>query len=134
LALLALDIYPADVKMVYHHYPQSEFSWTLAEALEAAAEQGKFWELHDRYLEDQPADIDELKASARQIGLDMDRFDEALDNNLFKAKVILAKQEAISRGVTGAGMFINGTEYLYSTDTIDFLCAIIDRELERLGK
>jgi protein-disulfide isomerase len=134
LALQALDIYPSDVKMVYHHYPDSELSWKLAEALEAAAEQGKFWELHDKFLEGVPADIDELKASARQIGLDMDRFEEALDNGLFQAKVILAKEEAVSRGVTGVGLFVNGQEYQYSPGTIDDLCSAIDKELERLGK
>ncbi len=134
MALQALEIYPGDVKMVYHHYPTSEFSWTLAEALEAAAEQGKFWELHDKFLEGVPADIDELKASARQIGLDMGRFEEALNTGAFREKVELAKHEAVSRGVTGVALFVNGTEYPFSPGTIEELCAFIDRELERLGK
>lgn len=134
MALQALEIYPGEVKMVYHHYPGSPFSWELAEALEAAADQGKFWELHDRYMEGVPADMDELKAVARQIGLDTDRFEEAIDNHLFKEKVILAKREAISRGVNWVGMFVNGTEYQYSPGTIDDLRSVIDDELERLGK
>lgn len=134
MTLQALNIYPADVKMIYHPYPDSECSWMLAEALEAAAEQGKFWELHDRYLADVPADIDELKASARQIGLDMDRFEKALSSGIFREKVKLAKEEAVSRGVNHTAIFVNGTEYQHSPGTIDDLCSVIDKELERLGK
>ena len=133
MTLQAIDIYPADVKMVYHPYPDSEFSWKLAEALEAAAEQGKFWELHDQYLASVPSDMSQLKVYAQQIGLDMDKFEEALDTGVSRERVELAKQEAVSRGVTQVAIFVNGTEYQFSPGTISDLRSTIDRELERLG-
>jgi len=132
LALQALDIYPADVKMVYHPYPDSEFSWKLAEALEAAAEQGKFWELHDQYLAGVPGDMSQLKAYAQQIGLDMDKFEKALDTGTYRERVELAKQEAVSRGVTQVALFVNGMEYQYNPGAISDLRSAIDRELESL--
>jgi len=132
LSLQALDIYPGKVKIVYHPYPSSEFGWKLAEALEAAAEQGKFWELHDLFLSGVPDDVSELKAYAQQIGLDINKFEKALDTGIFREKVELAKQKASSLGITHVALFVNGKEYQHSPGTINDLCAIIDEELKRL--
>ena len=133
IALDALDIYPGKVKMVYHHYPTSELGQKIAEALEAADEQGKFWELHDRLLADVPDDISELKACAAEIGLDTHRFGEALDNGRFTETVELAKQAAISRGVKHVAVFINGREYEYDPGRLSCFCDAIDEELEKDG-
>ena len=119
--------------MVYHHYPSSDFGQKIAEALEAADEQGKFWELHDRLLEDVPDDMSELKACAAEIGLNMQRFSQALDSGEFRERVELARQEAISRGVEHVSVFINGREYQHSPGTLSDLRDAIDEELEKDG-
>ena len=134
LALQALDMYPESLRMVYHHYPSSSFGQTVAEALEAAGEQGKFWELHDRLLVSPPYDMSKLKTCAAEIGLDMQKFDEALDSGRFTEKVELDKEEAISRGIKHVSAFINGTEYEHNPGTLSDLCAAIDEELERIGE
>ena len=131
MVLQALDIYPGKVKMVYHHNPSSEFGQKIAEALEAADEQGKFWELHDKILQDVPDDISELKAYAAEIGLDTQRFNEALDSGVFREKVELAKEESISRGVNEVSVFINGKEYQQYPGTLSDLRAAIDEELKK---
>jgi protein-disulfide isomerase len=133
MVLEALDIYPDKVKMAYHHYPSSEFGQKLAEALEAADEQGKFWELHDRLLADVPDDISELEACAADIGLDTQKFGDALVTGRFAETVELAKQAAISRGVKHVAVFINGKEYEYDPGTLSDLYDAIDEELERDG-
>jgi protein-disulfide isomerase len=133
LALQALDLYPGKVNIVYHPYPFAEFGLRLAEALEAAAEQGKFWELHDLILSGTPNDISEVEAYAQQIGLDIDKFEKALDSDIVAEKVELAKQEAITAGITRVSLFVNGKEYEHSPGTIDDLRAMIDEELKRLG-
>jgi protein-disulfide isomerase len=133
LVVQALADYPGRVRVVYHHYADSGFSETLAEALEAAGEQGKFWEMHDRFVQNVPADMAVLKAVAREVGLNTERFIEALDSGKFTAKVQLAKQEAISAGVQYVAVFINGREYPKSPGTLEDLYDAIDEELERLG-
>jgi len=133
LVLEALDIYPDDVLMVYHHYPTSEFGQVIAEALEAAGEQGKFWEMHDRLSDGVPDDVTALKALAAEIGLDMQAFNEALDSGKFQEKVELAKEEAISRGVESVSVFINGREYQHYPGTLSDLRAAIEEELNRIG-
>jgi len=130
MVLQALDIYPDQVEMVYHHYPSSEFGQIIAEALEAADEQGRFWDLHDRLLMDMPHDMSELEACAADTGLDMQRFGEALDTGRFTEAVELAKQVAVSRGVGHVAVFINGREYRHSPGTLSDLRDAIDEELE----
>ena len=133
LVTQALDIYPQEITLIYHHYPSSDFSYKLTEGLEAAGEQGKFWQMHDRFLEDVPHDISELQAVAEGLGLDMQKFNEALDSGKFAETVQLAKQEAISRGVEQVSLFINGKEYKKYPGTLVDLCHEIDEELERLA-
>lgn len=128
----ALDIYPDEIRLDYHHYPSSDFSHKLAEALEAAGEQGKFWEMHDSIIEDVPDDMFELIAVAEGLGLDMERFNEALDSGEFFEKVQLAKEKAISAGVKYVSVFINGKEYKKYPGTPADLCSAIDEELERI--
>jgi protein-disulfide isomerase len=132
LTLQAVATYLDEVKLVHHHYPSSDFSHKIAEALEAAGEQGKFWEMHDRTVGDVPDDLSELKAAAKDLGLDMGKFDEALDSGRFTKKVQLAVQEARSDGVHYVALFINGREYEKYPGTLADLYDAIDEEVERI--
>ena len=133
LLLQALADYPGRIRVVYHHYADPGFSEKLAEALEAAGEQGKFWEMHDRLIEHVPADMAALETAAGEVGLDTERFMEALNSGKFTEKVQLARQEAISAGVQYVAIFINGREYPKSPGTLEDLYDAIDKELARLG-
>lgn len=132
MVVQALADYPGQIRMVYHHYAYPGFSEKLAEALEAAGEQGKFWEMHDRFIQNVPSDINQLQTVAEEIGLDIEEFNEALESGQFTEKVRLAKQEAISAGVKYVSVFINGKEYQKNPGTLDDFYAAIDEELERL--
>lgn len=129
----ALGVYPGKIRMAYHHYPSSGFSEKLAEALEAAGEQGKFWEMHDRLIQNVPADMAMLKDLAKEVGLDMKRFNEALDSGKFTEKVQWAKELAILQGIKHVSLYINGKEYEKNSGMLEDLRTAIDEELERLG-
>ena len=127
VATEAIKWYPKITKMVYHPFPLSELGQVIAEALEAAGEQGKFWELHDKVVQVMPRDLDALKACAAEAGLDMQKWDEALKSGKFKEKVKLALQKAIARGVTEATIFVNGKEYhKYPPDVGDISAMIVE--------
>jgi protein-disulfide isomerase len=127
LALQALEIYPGQIRFVYHHYPESDFGLTLAQALEAAGAQGKFWELHNRIAEDGPADMAELETEAQDIGLDMQKFTQAIESGEYAEKVRVAKQAAVDRGADALGFFINGKKYEKAPGTLnDMIHAIED--------
>jgi hypothetical protein len=128
-----MQYYTKITKMVYHPYAISELGQIIAEALEAAGEQGKFWELHDKVVQVMPRDIDALKACAAEVGLDMSAFNQALDSGKFKAKVELATQGAIDRGVDHATIFINGSEYHKYPPDVGEISAMIVEAKDKIG-
>src|SRR5205085_4070096 len=72
----------ADVGYVWRHLPLNDVhphAQLAAEAAEAAAEQGAFWEMHDLLLDRQDAlEPDDLVGYAAELGLDVKRFTEDL--------------------------------------------------------
>jgi protein-disulfide isomerase len=86
------------VNEVFHHFqakPDHVYAQLLARASEAAAKQGKFWEMHDKIYEKQkeltqgryPEVQVKLKAIAKSIGLDVMKYDVAMsaeDNKPFE--------------------------------------------------
>ena len=132
LVVKALDLYPGKLRIVYHHHATPGFAQKVAEALEAAGEQSKFWELHDRLIKDRPRNIFELRACAEDVGLDMQKFNEALESGKFAEKVKLATEKANEEGIVYGTVFINGVKYR-EYPYLDNLCQAIDEELERLG-
>ena len=67
-----------DVRYVWRHLPLTDVhphAQLAAEAAEAAAAQGAFWEMHDLLLEHQDAlQPRDLLGYAEQLGLDLERF------------------------------------------------------------
>ncbi|HVE68590.1 MAG TPA: thioredoxin domain-containing protein, partial [Solirubrobacteraceae bacterium] len=67
------------VRRVFRHFPvrsKHPRAWATACAAEAAARQGRFWEMHDSLYADQSRLEDpHLWARAEQLGLDVERFD-----------------------------------------------------------
>src|SRR5690242_11888076 len=66
--------YAAPLRLVYRHFPQEtprSVSERAAEVAEAAAKQGRFWDMHVQLLENQQAlDDANLIAYATMLGLD----------------------------------------------------------------
>lgn len=132
MVIQALDIYPDEVRLDYHHYPYNDFSYTLAQALECAGEQDKFWEMHDKlYLGDMPGNMSELLTAAESIGLNMSLFSESLASGKFEDKVLAEKAEAIADGAQASSLYINGYLYTGSSSSLEELCQDIDAVLEQ---
>jgi protein-disulfide isomerase len=84
-----------------------------AEASEAASEQGEFWPMHDVLLDHQgdltPPD---LTRYARDLGLDVDRFWEAVRSRRNAPRVAEDVSSADASGVAGTpSFFINGRRH-----------------------
>jgi protein-disulfide isomerase len=67
------------LRVVFRHFPVRSAhprAWAAAAASEAAALQGRFWEMHDALFVD-PARLEDphLWERAERLGLDVDRFD-----------------------------------------------------------
>ena len=130
-----LKTYGDKVRLVFRHYPLSFHPKApkAAEATACAAEQGKFWELHDALFESQELDVDSIKLQAKRAGVDEAKFASCLDSGRTAALVrkdLAAGQQA---GVSGTpAFFINGF-MLSGAQPEEAFHKLIDAELARLG-
>lgn len=73
-----------------------------AEASHCAADQGKFWEMHDKMFVSQTAlKIDDLKKYAADLGLNTGNFNKCLDDGKYAQKVADMMKKGEGYGVTG---------------------------------
>jgi protein-disulfide isomerase len=134
LATLLHD-YGDDVALVFRHLPLSFHPRAMPAALaaEAAREQGKFWELHDRlYGADAQQSLDDeaIEKAAREVGLDMKRFDAARGAPLAAKRVRRDMDDAALYGAKGTPtFFINGRRFR-GAQPLEAFKAVIDAELK----
>lgn len=105
--------YPDQVRHVYKHFPLSfqPNSFKAAEASECASEQGKFWEMHEELYKAQPIGLntEKFKEIAKNLKLDMNKFNDCLNSEKHIQKVKGSFQEGIQKGVEGTpATFVNG--------------------------
>jgi NhaA family Na+:H+ antiporter len=118
------------VRLVYRHFPlvrEHPFGYSAALALEAAAQQGRFWELHDRVLSE-PARLGRsgLAEHATHLGLDPVALLRP-SSEQYDAKVREDFQSGVDSGVQGTpGVFVNGLRLLRAP-TLPQLLDAVDR-------
>ena len=123
------------LRFVFRNFPLAEahpHARHAAEAAEAAADQGKFWQMHDAIFENQTQLEDEdLVATARRLRLDAQGIARALEEGTYTARVREDFRSGIRSGVNGTPtFFINGERYDGSwADEDSFV-----RALERAAK
>jgi protein-disulfide isomerase len=129
--------YKGSVRIVWKHLPLSSIhndAVGAALAAEAAGRQGKFWEFHDKLFADQgKLGYDDLLQHARDLQLDMGRFQADVLNAVEKKKIEADVQEAGALGVVSTpSTFINGRP-LIGAQPFGTFAKIIDEELTKLN-
>jgi predicted DsbA family dithiol-disulfide isomerase len=104
------------LQYVFRHLPVEEKhprARLAAEALEAAGAQGRFWEMHDRlFAEQDRLELDDLVGHAQALGMDAERFLEALRDGVHEAAIDADVESADRSGVTGTPtFFVNGERH-----------------------
>ncbi|GAA1533573.1 Na+/H+ antiporter NhaA [Kribbella lupini] len=110
-----------DLRYVWRHLPLTDVhprAQIAAEVSEAAAAQGKFWEMHDLLLANQdklqPAD---LMRYAKELGLDNDRVHDEVKRHVAAGRVARDVETADLSGVSGTPtFFINGQRHYGAYD------------------
>ncbi|HET7507089.1 MAG TPA: thioredoxin domain-containing protein [Solirubrobacterales bacterium] len=97
-----------------------------AEASEAAAAQGKFWDYHDALYAAQPKlSRETMLAVGRDLGLDADRIDAELDSGAHRERVARDMASAQASGATGTPtFFVNGKRFYGAYDASSLVEAL----------
>ena len=99
-------------------------------AAEAAARQGKFWEMHDKIFANQQAMSPERYVQyARELGLDVERFMRDRDSADVRQRVEADKKESATLGVTGTPAFFVNGKFLSGARPFEEFKKAIDEEL-----
>jgi Na+/H+ antiporter NhaA len=110
-----------DLRYVWRHLPLQDVhpnAELAAEAAEAAADQGAFWEMHDLLFGHQDAlTPKDLIRYAGDLGLDVERFTHELRNHVHRDRVLADIDGADASGATGTPtFFVNGQRHLGAYD------------------
>lgn len=109
--------YAGKVKFIFRHFPlaQHENAYDAARASEAAAAQGKFWEMHDKLYEtrdtwgEKKDAVTQFEGFAKEIGLNMEQFKKAFSEKSYDAIIQKGLTDGTTLGVNATPtFFING--------------------------
>jgi Na+/H+ antiporter NhaA len=118
-----------DLRFVWRHLPLTDVhpaARLAAEASEAAAAQGKFWEMHDHLLDHQDRlKLADLVRYADELDLDVDQFRDDLTRHVHRTRVDQDVESADISGATGTPtFFINGQRHYGAYDQESLTAAI----------
>ena len=133
--------YGNQLRVVFHHFPLTKIhknAMMAAQAAEAARNQGKFQEMHDRLYGTQNAwsDLADPRPTfieyARQLGLNVERFSRDMDGPEVQQRIASDMQRGSGVGVTGTPtVFIEGQMLRYEATTPEGLRQGINYMLQR---
>jgi protein-disulfide isomerase len=123
--------YGNQLQIVFHHFPLMKIhknALAAAHAAEAARNQSKFWEMHDRLYRNQKewAELDDPRpvflSYARQLNLNAEQFKQDMESNQVEQRIGVDIQRAAAAGVTGTPtVFIEGIMLRYEATNLDGL-------------
>ena len=132
-----MDTYKGRVRLVIKNYPYKyrDYAHIAAEASLAAADQGKYWEMHDLLLKNSPRlDRENLIKYARELGLDLKAFTASLDGKKHASEIERDKQLAFDLDLYNTPTyFINGRKVV-GNRPYEYLKQIIEEELKNAKK
>jgi Na+/H+ antiporter NhaA/predicted DsbA family dithiol-disulfide isomerase len=118
-----------DIRYVWRHLPLNDVhprAQLAAEAAEAAAEQGAFWEMHDLLLDHQDAlQPSDLIAYAERLGLEVERFTNDLREHAGAVRVAEDVDGADLSGVSGTPTFFINSRRQHGAYDIASLSAAV---------
>jgi protein-disulfide isomerase len=126
--------YPKDVAIIFKHQPLPMHANAMdaALAMQAAGEQGKAWQIHDKIFENNH-DLSraDLERHAQQLGLDMARFKRDFDDPAIKQHVLDDQSLANQVGASGTPtLFVNG-RVVVGAKPFEELKVMIDEEIKK---
>jgi len=124
--------FPDKVLVAYRYFPIENHTRAVPAAIaaECAADQGKFWEYHDKLFAE-PGDLSDsvLLKTAEVIGLNQDRFRQCLNSERARDVVETSRKEAEDLGLEGAPTIALNGRIIGGMVTYEKLVAELQKEL-----
>jgi len=128
-----LQKYGTRVRLVYKDMPIDGLhpqARGVAEAARCAADQGRFWEFHDKVYANPPdGSAGRLQDYASQVGIDAQRFEACRSSRKHESGVQRDVQEGADLGITGTPAFFVNGRFLSGSQPFETFTRIIDEEL-----
>jgi protein-disulfide isomerase len=129
------------VRLEFHYYPLGSIhrnAMAAAIAAESAAEQNRFWEMHDLLFERQPSWANapdpkaEFLAYAKQVGLDVDKFSQSMNSPAVQQKVLedLNRAQRLNLNEVPT-FFVNGYRLLLPAANPEALWQVVQQTAAR---
>ncbi|OGG42023.1 hypothetical protein A2837_00945 [Candidatus Kaiserbacteria bacterium RIFCSPHIGHO2_01_FULL_46_22] len=128
-----LDEHGSSIRFEYRHFPLvtvHPVAIPAARAAEAASQQGKFWEMHDKLFENQSAWSKASNANAlfvqyaEELDLDVSLFKSHMNASLIDEAISKSFEDARTRGFSGTPTFLLNGELMQFTTFDEFRTAI----------
>jgi len=127
-----MDTHKGKIRLVVKNYPYKyrDYSHIAAEAALAAMDQGKFCEMHRLLLKKSPQlDRQSILGYAKEIGLDIKKFTDALDTMKHSKLIERDKKLAVDMDLYNTPtFFINGRKVV-GNRSYEYLKKIVDEEM-----
>jgi protein-disulfide isomerase len=126
--------YGSDLRLAFKHNPLAfhKDAMPAAKAAEAAGEQGKFWEMHDK-LFDNNRDLTEANFVkwAKELGLDTTRFKADMASSSIERRIKDHQSQGNTLGARGTpAFFING-RFLSGAQPLESFKKVVDEEMTK---
>jgi protein-disulfide isomerase len=126
------SVYKGRIAFAYKDLPlpMHPHAQKAAEAAHCAGAQNKYWEYHDLLLKTKQLDVAQLKADARELGLDEKIFNSCLDSGQKSEAVKATLEEAQKLGLQGTPSFFLNGRFLSGIMSYDQIQQVVEEELK----
>lgn len=127
--------YKGKLRFVFKDFPLGfhRRAKPAASASRCAAEQGKYWEFHDKLFSGKGLTDENFKTYAEELSLDQTKFSECVEADRFQAQITADMNQGKALGVTGTPAFFVNGRFLSGAQPLKAFSDIIDEELEQGG-
>ena len=131
------ETYGDQVRIIWKHFPLVSIhkdAYLAHVAAVAAGDQGKFWEYNKKLFGSQPKIQKEfLLTYAKELGLDMKRFEDDLNTGKGKTIIDADVSEGRSLGLSGTPAFFVNGKYASGAKRYEEFVEMINAELTKLN-
>lgn len=126
-------LFPGKLRLVYRQLPLDIEDGSLAaEASLAAADQGQFWPMHDRlFASPGPFTREVIEGYARELGLDLARFRDFLDQRTGMDAIRRDYQAAVDLGFSSTPMFFINGRPVRGAQPLSVFAEVVSEEIDR---